>query len=106
VDRKHPLGIKRNPHFARTRTRAQDVDILPSPTGDVDFVAVNTSLTVPENSGSGTRRCFQFMIIGDDQREPNETFSITFFPANNLDGFEGGSVVIVLIIDDNDSKFV
>ena len=64
-------------------------------------------MTVPRGSlivTPDTRNCFVFVIIGDDQRELNETFTISFVPANDLDQFEGSSDVTVVIIDDNDSK--
>ena len=75
--------------------------------GGVDFGEVNTNVTVPRGSLTitpDTRNCFVFAIIGDDQREPNETFTISFVPANSLDQFDGSSDVIVVIIDDNDGK--
>jgi hypothetical protein len=71
----------------------------------VDFVRVDMRLTIPRDSDHNTRHCFRFSIIGDDRRELNETFFITFYPANSLDRISGGSVVTVVIIDDNDSKF-
>ena len=76
--------------------------------GGVDF-EVDANVTVPRGSlvvTPDTRNCFVFTIIGDDRREPNETFTISLGPANGLDQFDGSSDVTVVIIDDNDSKMI
>ena len=61
------------------------------------------NLMIPAESTVNHEVCFQFTIIGDNQEEGNESFSIMLAPITP-DIIDGESVVNVIIIDDNDGK--
>ena len=73
-------------------------------TGGVDFKPLDSVvLTVPADSEVLSVECTQFTVLGDDQREFDESFTISFTPITN-DNIVGETVVTVIIEDDNDSE--
>lgn len=76
------------------------------PLGGSDFVLKKTSLTIPSGTGiipSDTQEfCVNVTIMGDDLREPDETFMVVFTVVLP-DMFEGGAnAVTITITDDGD----
>ena len=73
------------------------------PPGGVDFAPLSMNLTISAEGTVNHEVCFQFTIIGDNQEEGNEGFSIILTPITP-DIIVGESVVNVMIIEDNDGK--
>ena len=72
--------------------------------GDVDYIALSTSITIPSGSPVLFEKCVTFSVLGDDQNEINEVFRVVFSPELDDSFVNDESTVTVTIKEDGDSE--
>ena len=72
-----------------------------------DYVPlVDHPLIIPAQSTAGNIQCTMYQVLGDDIREAEETFTISFGTENENDEISAVTMVTVTIPNDGDCKFM
>ena len=74
-------------------------------TAGEDYIGIDTMLTFPNPSNSGSKSCVNITIINDMVVESNETFSAILSTSDPNVRLQN-NVSVITIVDAGDSKFI